>query len=77
MRLVNSHKLTVPSVVSFTPSPEINSKNIEELKRQLTSILIRDLIDIYLRNPYYKRPVLSFTVDKRDCQDNSEVLVGS
>ncbi|ALM75527.1 hypothetical protein [Thermococcus barophilus] len=63
MKLVNSYRLPVPSVISSISPLKINNKNMEELKRQLTSILIRDLIDVYLRNPYYKRPIFSFSID--------------
>jgi len=63
MKKVNSYSVKSSNIITNDIPPKINQNSLIDFRRKLTSLIVRDLIDVYLRNPYYKRPVLVFGPD--------------
>lgn len=60
---MNSYQITSSNIITNNLPPRLNQNSLIDFKRKITSIMVRDLIEVYLRNPYYKRPILIFGPD--------------
>ncbi|WP_206205337.1 hypothetical protein [Thermococcus sp. LS2] len=63
MKQVNFYQITSSNVVTADIPPRINRNSLLDFRRWIPPIIVNDLINVYLRNPYYKRPILVFGLD--------------
>jgi len=63
MKKVNSYSVKSSNIITNNIPPKIDQDSLIDFRRKLTSLIVRDLIDVYLRNSYYKRLVLVFGSD--------------
>ncbi|MFA4647734.1 hypothetical protein P8X24_10905 [Pyrococcus kukulkanii] len=63
MREVNSYQLSSSNVITLTVPPAINRASLNDFKRKIVSIMVNDMLKVFLRNAYYKRPILVLSPD--------------
>ncbi|ALM74036.1 hypothetical protein TBCH5v1_0056 [Thermococcus barophilus] len=62
MKKVNLYSVKSSNIITNDIPPKISQNSLIDFKRRLTSLIVRDLIDVYLRNPHITRDLFSFLV---------------